>query len=1018
MRPAKPPSPLPFAVLVCLVASAVLAPAAGAQVAGYFGKNKITYDAFDWKIYHSPHFDLYYYEEEKELLPKIISFAESAYDRLSRQLDHQIDEPIPLIVYATHSAFEQNNIILNFIPEGTGAFASPVRNRMVMPADLPDPELFALLMHELTHIFEYHILFQGNLGKAIAQRPPTWMMEGFASYMAKDEDAWDRMWLRDAVVNDAIPPISRVDFGGYMAYRFGHAVFDFMEEEWGEEGVLDFIYELRSTIGARADRAIERAFRTEPEEFDTDFRRWLRDRYLPELVATGEPLDFGRPFRTDSPRGTWETSPAASPSGDLLAAFTTLDDRINVALFETRERRVVRNLTEGFTNEYQYLVAQNLVLGRKMGRDLAFSPGGDLVAVFAKREGGRSLVLIDVLSGGVHRLIDMDRMGLEQQLAPVFSPDGRKVAFSAWQDGDFDVFAYDLESDELTNLTDDDLYNGSPAYSPDGGTLAFTSSVGEAQKLFLLDLETGERHQLTRGDSNERDAVYSLDGSRLYFTSDRSGAENVYSADLETGELVQHTNVVTGAIMPAPFRGADGNERLAFTAFWKQRFRLYVADPEEALAGEAVAPTARPAPAPARERAEPPSAGDGPPRVGNGPDQETGEESETRQASAGEEPFIVLEGEPTRPEELPRFQPDIEVAIDERNQEDYRGFNLFLENAQSLVAVDSDQTVLGRLFLTFSDYVGDRRLLAQLTSVRSFSDFDVVYMDTSRRTNWMVRLYDDRDFFVRRNDRGEITRDGSYAETGLMGYAVYPFDFYRRVEAGLGVRYRDVSRPLFGQNRRTGELFQIYEPRSDVYPVVEVSLVEDTTQFREFGAVAGRRWRLTANYAPDLEESGTLSTDVTLDARQYIPLTRRSGFALRLWGGYSDGNFTRPYFIGGLDTLRGLRIYSELGDRAFYGNAEFRFPLIDAIATPWIQLRNIRGMFFLDVGGAYFHDVQEDWEFWNSEEDRLEDGLSSYGFGLSVELFGLQWNWNWAKFWDFDQTVSDTEVSFWVGNRF
>jgi hypothetical protein len=100
-------------------------------------------------------------------------------------------------------------------------------------------------------------------------------MEGFASYMADDEQSWDKMYLRDAVVNDAIPPISRADFPGFLAYRFGHAVFDFMEERWGEDGIQDFIYELRNTINSRPDRAIERAFRIEPEDFDADFRRWL-----------------------------------------------------------------------------------------------------------------------------------------------------------------------------------------------------------------------------------------------------------------------------------------------------------------------------------------------------------------------------------------------------------------------------------------------------------------------------------------------------------------------------------------------------------------------------------------------------------------------------------------------------------------------------------------------------------------------------------------------------------------------
>ncbi len=121
-------------------------PVAGTSpAAAQFGKNKIQYREFDWKIYHSPHFDVYYYADEEPLLQKVVSFAESAYDQLSREFDYQIKDPTPLIFYATHSAFEQNNIILNFIPEGIGAFASPARNRMVLPVDLPDAELLQLI---------------------------------------------------------------------------------------------------------------------------------------------------------------------------------------------------------------------------------------------------------------------------------------------------------------------------------------------------------------------------------------------------------------------------------------------------------------------------------------------------------------------------------------------------------------------------------------------------------------------------------------------------------------------------------------------------------------------------------------------------------------------------------------------------------------------------------------------------------------------------------------------------------
>jgi hypothetical protein len=174
-----------------------------------FGQNKIVYDEFKWSIYHSTHFDIYFYDEERPALQRVVDSAESAYLDLSQKFNYQITKKIPLIYYATHSEFEQTNVMLNFIPEGVGAFAEPARNRMVLPIDMSDDELLQLITHELTHIFEYEVLFQGKLGKTITANPPTWFMEGLASFMAEDEDSRDRMVLRDAVVNDRIPPITR-----------------------------------------------------------------------------------------------------------------------------------------------------------------------------------------------------------------------------------------------------------------------------------------------------------------------------------------------------------------------------------------------------------------------------------------------------------------------------------------------------------------------------------------------------------------------------------------------------------------------------------------------------------------------------------------------------------------------------------------------------------------------------------------------------------------------------------------
>ncbi|HEY0371632.1 MAG TPA: hypothetical protein VGD79_06500, partial [Thermoanaerobaculia bacterium] len=208
--------------LVVLIALLVLA-----TPAYPFGQNKIVYDTFKWSVYHSTHFDVYFYEEERDSLQRVVDAAETAYLDLSQKFNYQISKKIPLIFYATHSAFEQTNVMLNFIPEGVGAFAEPGRNRMVLPIDLSEDKLLELVTHELTHIFEYEILFQGKFGKNLTANPPQWLMEGLASFMAQDEDSRDRMVLRDAVVNDRIPRVSQ-GANGYFAYRWGHAVFKFI----------------------------------------------------------------------------------------------------------------------------------------------------------------------------------------------------------------------------------------------------------------------------------------------------------------------------------------------------------------------------------------------------------------------------------------------------------------------------------------------------------------------------------------------------------------------------------------------------------------------------------------------------------------------------------------------------------------------------------------------------------------------------------------------------------------------
>ena len=55
-----------------------------------FGKNKIAYERFDWHVYRAPHFDVFYYPEEENLLDQVVSYSESQYVRLAQILDREL----------------------------------------------------------------------------------------------------------------------------------------------------------------------------------------------------------------------------------------------------------------------------------------------------------------------------------------------------------------------------------------------------------------------------------------------------------------------------------------------------------------------------------------------------------------------------------------------------------------------------------------------------------------------------------------------------------------------------------------------------------------------------------------------------------------------------------------------------------------------------------------------------------------------------------------------------------------
>ncbi len=966
-----------------LILTLLVATPAAAQYRWIGGKNKIRYDEFKWYTYDTPHFKISFYDRVEPSLEKIASFSESAYDELARKFNFQVLQQIPMITYATHGEFEQTNLMPGFVPEGVGAFATSVRNRMVLPVDLPDRELQKLIQHELTHIFQYEILFQGRRGRAVYARPPQWFMEGMASYFGDDENSLDEMYVRDAVLSDLVPDITQLPTG-FLAYRFGHKVFEFIEEEWDEDGVRDFVFAFRGVVGGGIARPIGKVFNMDLEEFDGRWKAWLRNKY--EVYADrGTPREFGRPFQIMGTAGRGnQSSPSISPSQDLVAAITTYKNDVDVALFGIPDRKLYKNLTKGYTIKYEYLIAQGFTTAPGLGKDLAFSPDGDRVAVFARSERTRDLLVLDAHKGGIAKRYQIP-LPIDQPLEPAYSPDGSTIAFSAVANGQRDIFLLDVATGDIENLTDDQWADRAPTFRPNGLHVVYTSEIGEYGKLVGLALaDPSSREQLTFGEGNDSGATFSEDGERLFFASDRQdGIFDIYKLDVETRELERITYVFGAAINPIAADTLEG-ERVGFQAYHRGRWNLFSAD-----------------------------------------------------ASQGES--VGVERDPLKDFPTEEFLPAVSITVDPEDAKRVKRGKLYVEDATANIGFDAYGNVLSNTYITLTDQYGDRRLWVVFSSVDLFSNFQAGYRNLNKRLQWGVTAYDNRSFYLTGYDYGRdqfAEREEAYRVTGATFDVVYPLSKYYRLEGNVGGFQRAASLPVLTQDN---ELF--YNSFKQNAPVISGAIVGDTTLWAHYGPHQGSRFDLRLTYAHDIDFGGALTQQVVADYRKYFALGKRSEFAIRVWGGFADGNNPSIFAVGGTDTVRGYPVRSIAGNQAAFANFEWRFPLIDRMDLSFMSLGGIRGRLFMDVGYSCYKVRGQEFDYRGiegcqfmgtkeitdpttgemitvGEDGRLLDGVASYGFGISLNLFGLPFHWDWIKLWDFKESRSGTETNFWIGWQF
>src|SRR4030042_5451145 len=170
-------------LFITALAVFLLSPAVEAQQ--YFGRNKVQYQKFDFRIIKTKHFDVYYYPEFRGAAEESARLAERWYARISRMLGHELKGRQPLILDSSSPHFQQTTALSGLIGEGTGGVTESLKRRIILPVGSSPYETDHVIGHELAHAFQYDIPSVGGPGGGAGggvnpglARVPLWFIEG------------------------------------------------------------------------------------------------------------------------------------------------------------------------------------------------------------------------------------------------------------------------------------------------------------------------------------------------------------------------------------------------------------------------------------------------------------------------------------------------------------------------------------------------------------------------------------------------------------------------------------------------------------------------------------------------------------------------------------------------------------------------------------------------------------------------------------------------------------------------
>ncbi len=505
-----------------------------------FGKNRVQYSDNYWKFYRFERFDVYSYEEGADLSLYVAGFVEKELPVIERFFDYDIEQRLIFICYNKMSDFRQSNIGLSAEEDdyNTGGTTQVIQNKVTLyfQGDHVEFErqIRAAIAEVLINEFMYGNSMLSNVANTTTINLPDWYVEGLISFVSNPWDYQIENRVKDGIISKEYDRlISLTDDDAVYA---GHSLWKYIADLYGASIIPSILY--MTKVNKSAGDGFLYVLGQKLKEISADWSSYYLGMYMSADEKGETP---GKLTSLIKPKREMHIQrPKISLDGNYISYVTNQKGKSRLWIYNSQtgdKKRVYRHgLKLDQEIDYSYPVT-------------AWHPSNEILGFITEEEGILSLnfynLTTDELTTRIlyyfEKILDMD-----------FSPDRRKLVFSAVYNGQTDIYVYDLASATSERVTNDLADDFHPRFMNGADHISFTSNrrydtlytsgneppnnTTTASSIYIYDYKTKNPvlRKISEGDYINHMKPEYMGNDRFIYLSDKNGIYNQYYAEYDS----------------------------------------------------------------------------------------------------------------------------------------------------------------------------------------------------------------------------------------------------------------------------------------------------------------------------------------------------------------------------------------------------------------------------------------------------------------------------------------------------